>query len=198
MVTRLYGYNCEQTMRRLRSVATKNNSAVKIQTYLSASEILNLPTLPAPSLRSRLNTVALRLKQTALSKGLCSLSANQINYPLSIFVCLRKNKLVSNKWCSYDPSQFTIQDYEAVINPQLVKTSFLKEYNYEECSSIEGFKFKVQRHAFVVVSYENDSKKEVEERKEGFQGRVWQHEMTHMDGKLILDTEFCRDEVEIS
>ena len=74
-----------------------------------------------------------------------------------------------------------------LVNPKI--TAYGKEQieDWEGCLSIEGFRGKVPRAAWVDVEAYNEQGKPVQLRAEGFFARVVQHECDHLAGKVYLD-----------
>lgn len=73
-----------------------------------------------------------------------------------------------------------------MINPQL---SDLKDddVQIEECLSVPGVKVPVKRATSVVVTFVNEAGKPLKIQAQGLMARVIQHEVDHIDGKLITD-----------
>jgi peptide deformylase len=75
----------------------------------------------------------------------------------------------------------------AMVNPRIVKSSTKTEYEVEQCLSIPGRKFRVERPKSVWVNYMNSSGKTHRVFVNGFEARIIQHEIDHLDGITILD-----------
>ena len=71
------------------------------------------------------------------------------------------------------------------INPQV--TDFSKEtcWAWEACLSVPGMRAWVERPKQITVIGYNDKGERVEASMEGFAGRVMQHELDHLNGKLF-------------
>jgi peptide deformylase len=76
-----------------------------------------------------------------------------------------------------------------LINPELVERSDETEVGTEGCLSLLGGELQVAvpRHLRVKVAARDEKGDEVELDAEGFEARVIQHEIDHLDGVLILD-----------
>ncbi|HEY6628654.1 MAG TPA: peptide deformylase [Acidimicrobiia bacterium] len=73
-----------------------------------------------------------------------------------------------------------------MINPEIVELS--GEWAYEEgCLSVPGHYWEVMRPGFARARATDLDGKEVEFAGDGLLGRVLQHEIDHLDGKLIID-----------
>lgn len=78
---------------------------------------------------------------------------------------------------------------KVLINPELVERSDETEVGTEGCLSLLGGELQVPvaRHLRVRVSGRDASGDEVDVDVEGFEARVIQHEIDHLDGILIFD-----------
>jgi peptide deformylase len=76
-----------------------------------------------------------------------------------------------------------------LINPELVERSDETEVGTEGCLSLLGGELQVSvpRHLRVRVAARDENGDEVELAAEGFEARVIQHEIDHLDGVLIFD-----------
>lgn len=99
------------------------------------------------------------------------LAANQIGYGCRIFV-IRKSK---NKYMHF-------------INPQIVWHSKYTATGIEGCLSCIGDKVQVTRHKQVTVSYyDTKGRKQLWKANTGIMSACVQHEIDHLNGKLIID-----------
>ena len=57
----------------------------------------------------------------------------------------------------------------------------------EGCLSLPKQFANIQRPQSITVSYLNEGNKVVEEKKEGVEARILQHEIDHLSGKLFVD-----------
>lgn len=74
-----------------------------------------------------------------------------------------------------------------MINPEIVEVAGEIEMD-EGCLSVPGYWWEITRPAFARVKALDLNGKEVEYAGDGLLGRVLQHEVSHLDGGLILDT----------
>ena len=73
-----------------------------------------------------------------------------------------------------------------MVNPEIVELS--GEWAYEEgCLSVPGHYWEIKRPGFARVKALDVDGNEVEYAGDGLLGRVLQHEIDHLDGKLLLD-----------
>lgn len=84
---------------------------------------------------------------------------------------------------------FDAQDGEGarvVINPELVETREVEEWD-EGCLSVPGHYWEITRPGFATVRGVDVTGQPVEYSGDGLMGRVLQHELDHLDGKLLLE-----------
>jgi peptide deformylase len=84
---------------------------------------------------------------------------------------------------------FDAQDGEGarvVINPELVETREVEEWD-EGCLSVPGHYWEITRPGFARVRGVDVTGQPVEYSGDGLMGRVLQHELDHLDGKLLLE-----------
>lgn len=74
----------------------------------------------------------------------------------------------------------------AFLNPKIVKQSKEKERDEEGCLSLPGLFIKVSRAKRVEVIAETIEGQEVKIVAKGLAARIFQHEIDHIEGKLII------------
>jgi peptide deformylase len=79
------------------------------------------------------------------------------------------------------------EDEYVLINPVIEARSDETEVLPEGCLSIPGILVDVERPVAVTVSGQDAAGEEVRFEAEGLLARVFQHEIDHLDGVLILD-----------
>jgi peptide deformylase len=79
------------------------------------------------------------------------------------------------------------EDEYVLINPVIEARSDETEVLAEGCLSIPGIQVDVERPVAVTVSGQDEAGEEVRFEAEGLLARVFQHEIDHLDGVLILD-----------
>ncbi len=79
------------------------------------------------------------------------------------------------------------EDEYVLINPVIEARSDETEVLAEGCLSIPGIQVDVERPVAVIVSGQDAAGKELRFEAEGLLARVFQHEIDHLDGVLILD-----------
>jgi peptide deformylase len=75
----------------------------------------------------------------------------------------------------------------ALVNPRIVERASEAETEEEGCLSIQGVRVPVERAVTITVEAKNEEGRDVRLELEGLIARVVQHEIDHLDGKLILD-----------
>jgi peptide deformylase len=75
----------------------------------------------------------------------------------------------------------------ALVNPEIEWVSDELEPGDEGCLSLPGVHVEVERHARLKVRGRDEAGDQVEIDAEGFEARVIQHEVDHLNGVLILD-----------
>jgi peptide deformylase len=97
------------------------------------------------------------------------LAANQIGRLKRIFVA------------AYEDEEF------AIVNPVIEERSEVLKKDIEGCLSIPEIRVEVERSHTVTVSGKDPSGAPVRVRAEGRLARIFQHEIDHLDGVLMLD-----------
>ena len=75
----------------------------------------------------------------------------------------------------------------AFINPVIVDVGGELEWMEEGCLSLPGIRGSVRRPVTVTIRALDLEGREFEETRSDFAARVWQHELDHLDGILIID-----------
>jgi len=73
-----------------------------------------------------------------------------------------------------------------LINPKIVKKEG-RQITDEGCLSVPGVCIRVRRARKVVIKAEDENSKPITIEAEGLLARVFQHEIDHLKGKLIID-----------
>ncbi len=74
-----------------------------------------------------------------------------------------------------------------VANPEIIKASKSVVDGVEACLSIPGWFGSVDRHEEVVITGLDRRGKPLRVKAKGWQARVFQHEIDHLDGRLYID-----------
>ncbi len=75
----------------------------------------------------------------------------------------------------------------AFLNPRIIKQSKEKERDEEGCLSLPGLFVKVLRSKQVEVVAQTTNGEEVRIKAQGLGARIFQHEIDHIEGKLIIN-----------
>ena len=78
---------------------------------------------------------------------------------------------------------------QGFINPEILERSDEEEIGLEKCLSIPGREVEVKRAKTIVIKSLNREGKEIIMEVEGYEARVFQHEIDHINGILIIDYE---------
>jgi peptide deformylase len=74
-----------------------------------------------------------------------------------------------------------------IINPVIVSHSKKRVYDWEGCLSFTDARGLVPRYAEIVVTYLDRAGEKRKVRLKGFQARVFQHEIDHLNGAVYVD-----------
>ena len=127
------------------------------------------------------------------------IAANQIGYDKRIFIGmkedepdteerykeLRKDEPKEQKKESGNPNA---DNYEFYINPQIDQT-YKKSIQEEEegCLSIPEIRLVAERYDKIKIRYYDINGKKIKKTLKGFLSRLFQHELDHLDGKLMVE-----------
>ncbi len=74
-----------------------------------------------------------------------------------------------------------------VINPKIIRRSWRRESSEEGCLSVKGVFGPVKRAREVLVKGLDERGRPIEHRARGLLARIFQHEVDHLSGTLIID-----------
>ncbi len=107
------------------------------------------------------------------------LAAPQIGKDMALAVIeIKKTKLRPNA----APLTKTV-----IVNPKIISYSRVAEYDWEGCLSLKNVRGLVPRAKEITVEYKDCSGKKTVKKLKGFQARVFQHEIDHLNGVLFVD-----------
>ena len=76
---------------------------------------------------------------------------------------------------------------EIYINPKIIKSSLSStQTGFEGCLSIPEIQLEVKRYDSIKVSYQNKDGLTITKKMTGFLSRLFQHEVDHLNGKLMI------------
>ncbi len=81
------------------------------------------------------------------------------------------------------------QDYDVLINPRITQSRGKMEKTTEGCLSCPEISIEVSRFPEIKVRAYDIHGNKINNRYTGFLARIVQHELDHLDGKLIVDHE---------
>jgi peptide deformylase len=111
-----------------------------------------------------------RMKELMKDANGVGLAANQVGVLRRVFVFSPEDDVVA-----------------VLVNPELVRSSEEVDVDDEGCLSMQGIAIPVERPVSVRIEGRDEQGKEVAFDLEGLSARIAQHELDHLDGKLILD-----------
>lgn len=110
------------------------------------------------------------------------LAAPQIGIPKKIII-FRTKSLDDRNWTK-DPDSYSL-----LVNPRITQSRGEKEFQYEGCLSCPDIQVEVPRFPEIKIRAYDPSGRKINERYRGFLARVVQHELDHLEGRLIIDYE---------
>jgi peptide deformylase len=141
--------------------------AHEIRTF--GDPVLKSRATPVKDFDESLKRLADDMKRVMRENEGVGLAANQIGRLKRIFVA-------------------SVEDEEyAIVNPVIKERSEVSEKGIEGCLSIPETQVEVERSCAVTVSGKDPSGTPVRIEAEGLLARIFQHEIDHLDGVLILD-----------
>ncbi len=127
------------------------------------------------------------------------IAANQIGYNKRIFIGMKNDepdteeqyKELRKDEPKIEKKELTnpnADNYEFYINPQIDQT-YKKSIQEEEegCLSIPEIRLIAERYDKIKVRYYDINGKKIKKTLKGFLSRLFQHELDHLDGKLMVE-----------
>ena len=99
-------------------------------------------------------------------------------------VIIFRNKTVENK-----KKKMSLDDYDVLVNPRITQARGEKATAAEGCLSCPDIQIEVSRFPEIKVRALNEKGEKISKRYLDYTARVVQHEIDHLDGKLIVDYE---------
>lgn len=97
------------------------------------------------------------------------------------------NRVLVYRMAQEDESQRMVYgELQEMVNPRLVSKSSEEEEDMEGCLSIQGIEVPVRRSVAIEVEFQDRTGQKHTQEFEGFEARVIQHEMDHLDGIMML------------
>jgi len=141
-------------------------STLPIRTY--GDPVLGAPTTDVENIDAKIAALAASMIETMHEAPGVGLAANQVGVQKRMFV--------------YDKGEGP----HVVVNPVIVETS--GEWTYEEgCLSVPGLSWEIVRpNAVHLKGFDLDGN-ELDIETNEYQGRIFQHEVDHLDGVLLIE-----------
>lgn len=140
--------------------------------------------VPFPLDAAALKDVATLIESFLAREDALGLAAPQIGISRRIVV-------YRNKGFNDDKSTWTksAKDYDLLINPRITQARGELVYKEEGCLSCPEIQVEVGRFPEIKIRALNIKGQKINKRYQDFTARVAQHELDHLDGKLIVDHE---------
>jgi len=155
---------------------------MKLNIVKIGNPVLRKKTRLIPRSPSRLKKLLSFLKNMTATMRLAQgvgIAANQVGVGSRIFVMeCRGNRRYPQV------ESFPLQAY---LNPKIIRYSRAKTSGWEGCLSIPGFRGKVVRSRRVTLSAMTPEGRKVQKTFYGFEARVVQHEVDHLNGFFYID-----------
>jgi peptide deformylase len=135
----------------------------------ASTKVLRTKTKPVEKVTKELKKLLKDMKETMDHAKGVGLAAPQVGVGLRVCVAVIDGKAVS------------------LINPHIISQSEQTALDEEGCLSLPTTWLPVPRSVEIVVSYKDEKGKQQEKKLADFNARVVQHEVDHLDGKLIVD-----------
>ena len=140
------------------------------------------------------------LRDTYQQTPCAGVAANQIGYDKRIFIGLKYDKDYEEgdeeKKVIGNPNA---DNYEFYINPQIDQASNKSIQEGEEgCLSIPEIRLITDRFDKIKVRYFNEEGKKIKKPLKGFMSRLFQHELDHLNGILMVENSKIKSIYQIS
>lgn len=143
------------------------------------AEILAQPTSAVTDFGKPLERVIKRMVPTMHQADGVGLAGNQVGLALSVAVI------------EYQPRSKRDRGervaLHTIVNPLILETSKETDDMTEGCLSCPGIEVVVTRPAGIVVAYQDETGVRIQRTVSGFEARIYQHEIDHLNGLTILD-----------
>jgi peptide deformylase len=154
--------------REAESEARRQLALAQIRQY--PDSVLRMQAPPVEKFDDDLKRLVTRMGELMKDANGVGLAATQIGVLRRVFVFARD------------------EDEVAVLaNPEIVRRGDEAELDDEGCLSIQGVTMPVERSTSVRIEGRDEQGEEVAYDLEGTPARIVQHELDHLDGKMILD-----------
>lgn len=154
-------------------------SVKKILVVGKHDKILRTPSEPVKKINREMKQLFEDIRDTIDANPAIGLAAPQIGVLKRVFgVRLSYEE---------DQKQDDMSPPIIMVNPEILEMSEEVEHEYDACLSIPGMMGYTDRKIKIKVRYQDENGKKIEREFEGWDARVIQHEIDHLDGILFLD-----------
>lgn len=122
----------------------------------------------------RLTNISQKMRRLMLEKKGLGLSANQVGIDARLFIY------------AANPRQPNV-NVKMAVNPKIISRSSQTEVEKEGCLSVPNQEVDIVRYAKISLLAQNEIGERIKIKAKGLLARVLQHEMDHLNGKLITD-----------
>jgi len=126
---------------------------------------------PVKAFDQNLRALAERMLELMFAAKGVGLAAPQVGVSICLFV---------------SSPTFEPQDRRIYVNPRILRSDGEQE-GEEGCLSFPGIACNIKRHNIVAIEALNPDGERFEETSEGLAARIFQHELDHLDGRLLVD-----------
>ncbi|KAA0155153.1 hypothetical protein FNF27_07213 [Cafeteria roenbergensis] len=148
----------------------------------SASEGAEAP--PPPALAPWLDELVNNMRATLAFQDGMGLAAPQVGVSARVFVMRRCRKLQRARG-----EPLTRRSFEVCINPRVRRAGEREDIGSEACFSLPQYDAFVRRPYTISAEWVDETGTKRRETLQGLPAVVFQHELDHLDGVLILDKE---------
>ena len=177
-------------------MAIKNQDLVKVW---NGKELIeeNIQFLKQPTrkvdfpLSDYIKSIITDLIDTYKATPCAGIAANQIGYNKSIFIGMEyddRPEEGKDDGQDLDDVERDPENYEVYINPQIDKVDKKSVQTGDEgCLSIPNLTLEIERYDEIKVRYYNIEGKAIKKPLNKFISRLYQHELDHLNGKLMIE-----------
>ena len=148
---------------------------------------------------NELEQIKIDLLDTYKTIPCAGIASNQIGYDKRVFIGLKHDKYEEEKNDEKIIGNPNSDNYEFYINPRIDYCSKKSLQEGEEgCLSIPEIRLIAERYDKIKVIYFNGDGNKIKKPLSGFMSRLFQHELDHLDGKLMVENKKIKQIYRIS
>ena len=146
-----------------------------------------------------INIILKDLLDTYKNIPCAGIAANQIGYNCSIFIGLKEDKEEEEEKNNTTIGNPHSNNYEFYINPEIYHSTKKSIQEGEEgCLSIPEIRIIADRFNKIKVKYYNKNGEKIKKPLSGFMSRLFQHELDHLNGVLMVENSKIKNAYKIS